>query len=229
MDTIKLFKHGLIITAVASLIACGGGGGSSGPTYSGKTDPGKVTRENGDEVLGAAMDGASPGAQTANLSSDSSNPDQQKARLTGIAGRLKNLTQNAAVQLNSNNGTGGATAAIVPVNETTPGNCKGDGSDGEQIVSGSYDDETFDINMTMQYNQFCHTAETDGATMSGSISVTGSLNFDTDEFVFSMSFNNLTTEDGTDSLTMNGSIAMSGQGDTFVVTIILPMTTHIRV
>ena len=210
MDTIDILKKGMLISAVAFLVACGGGSSSSsgGPTYNGKTEPAKITADNADSLLSASIDGASAASQSASVSSESS-AEQTKARLPGIAARLKKLSQSASKKLDSQ---GSVTAIITPVNETNPGNCGG-----EEIVSGSYNDETFEISMNIQYNSYCDTEETDGSTMTGGISVTGTFDIDAGYFEFNMSFRSLTSVDETDSLTLNGTIAMSGTDTTFNV------------
>lgn len=81
----------------------------------------------------------------------------------------------------------------VPVNETEAGTCGG-----QITIKGSVDDETSDVDLTVQFNQFCE----DGTTISGTTTAKG--NSDT----LTMTISGLTVTDASSSITMEGSIVV---------------------
>ncbi|MDH5446365.1 MAG: hypothetical protein OEY52_12500 [Gammaproteobacteria bacterium] len=216
MEYINLLKKALLATAFAGLVACGGGSSSSNssdssPTYSGKTEQAVITEDNAEEMLDASIDGASAGSQAANLTSNDSGDNQKKARLAGIASKLKNMAKAATEQLNSN----GDSAQVVSADEVKQSDCEG--VVGQSVTTGSFDTDSGAFNASVQYTNFCHSEETDGATMDGSISMTGFFDWEKEIFDFKLSFTNLTAKDETDSMTMNGKISMAGSDDSFNV------------
>lgn len=210
MEYIKILKQGLIITAATSLIACGGGGGSSSSsddiTYSGSTGSAKITADNIDELLGASF-GSSDSASassSANATSSDTNTETGRNRAIGFGRSLTRATSSATV--NHKNSGSSSNAVLVNEDTTEVGECGG-----EAVTTGTWDDEVFDVDLTVTFNNYCVGAATveEGDTINGVVTIKGERYADK-SFDWKVTFSKLNFKNKTDNMTMNGSTAAVG-------------------
>lgn len=195
MDTIGLFKKGLVITATALLIACGGGGGggAAGPVYNGLTTQAIVDKPNSKAFSDTTYTGSGATGAFASLEAGKSN---NGANLKGFAKTFRAFTKGFDVSKGS---AGGATAELVNESETIPGKCGGSFS-----FNINFDTLTGAFNGSLSFNSF---NDCEG-TVNGAVTYSGTIK-SLEVSDFTMSFSSLSFSDGTESITMNGSAIFS--------------------
>ena len=209
MEIIDGIKKGLLITAVALLMACGAGSSSSssgGPAYSGRATPAIVDNSNSKDFSDTTYTGTGATGAFAALDAGGSN---NGANLKGFAKTFRTFTKDFDAGKGS---LGGATAELVNENQTIPGNCGGDYS-----FNVNYDTVTGSFDGSLTFNNL---DDCDG-TVNGSVSYSGTINLG-DVSDFKMSFSSLTFSDSVESITMNGS-AIFKQISTSVDQVVLNM------
>ncbi len=195
------------IALTLSLSSCGGGGGGGGGevpgdavVYSGATGQTAITETNAkDLVLGAFYGG--PGISTiaavpASVSNSPANETLDPRLLKFSSAILDSLMQQELI---------GAVSpkpmAIVPITDTTPGNCGG-----SEVANLNVNDSTGEFNGTLQFNSYCE----DATTISGTVNVSGTIDpFTLNMVQMNMSFTSLTVTSGGDSVTMSGSYVLT--------------------
>ena len=207
MENIKYIKHGLLIAAVTGLIACGGGSNSSSDVnYSGKTNQAKITADNVDGFYDATNGAESPPNTSANAATNSSQQSTQGNRLSRFASRLRSASSSASSGYSG--GSSGTNAQIVSADDVIDGPCGG-----QAVVAGTKDDEVFNVDLTVSFQDYCD----DDGTFNGVIGVVGSDNDTTGVFNIKMTFTDITYKSDTDSMALNGEVSAAGTESDFTI------------
>lgn len=198
METIEILKKGILISATALLIACGGGSSSgSAPTA-------KITGDNASEMIGAMMGGAGSGS-SAKGAGGGAVKQRGKNRAFGI-GRSINRSASSAT-LNHKGKSTSPTAALVDEDTTEIGNCGG-----TAVTTGTWDDEVFDVDLSVTFTDYCE----DGVTLNGVITVKGKR-YEDNSFDQTITFTELDYQDKVDSFTLNGQFTAEGSDTSFTI------------
>jgi len=184
------------------LSACGGGGGSTGLSYTGVTTAAVISGGNADtlalESFSTGMDVGSSqniASSVATVNTTAHTPDAGF-----VISRLITASRTAAQALVTTS-TGSSRATLVSIQQAmTPvdGSCGGSASGSLTI-----DNATSDIHATIAFNSYCES----GVTLSGGMNFTLILDTTSSDYgLMTMNFNNVHVSDTVESVALSGSL-----------------------
>lgn len=193
MKIINQLKYGILLGCTIVLFACGGGGsGASAPAYTGKVTQAVVDNSNSKDFSDTTYTGSGATGAFASLEAGKSNG----ANLKDFARTFRAFSKGFDVSKGTDSA---ATAEVVNLNESIPGECGG-----SYAFNINYDTETGSFDGSLTFNNF---DDCEG-TVNGSVNYSGTLEFG-DIIDFTMTFSSLSFNDDTTSVTMNGSAVFS--------------------
>lgn len=199
----KLIKYGIAGLGALMIAACGGGDGSSGPTYNGVRTQAILTQQNDKDFAETSFGDSGVGNAFASAESNQSGGSS----LQNMVQNFRNITNNIEpANLNSD-----LSLTAEAINETTNGTCGG-----TQVISGDANQTTGVFSGSIVFNNYC---DADG-TVNGSVTFNGSIAPDGSVSSMSMHFNSLSFVSQGGSMVMNGTatVSSSGSTDTIVMT-----------
>lgn len=192
-----------------ALSACGGGGSSTGSSYSGATTQATVTTTNAQALSVDAYNGGQVGAAMTAVGATTGQAGGEAAvapRLVALGGTIEETVQ----RILAGEGSGTQTAAGVSVTVSVPGLYGG-----SLTYSISYNALSGDFSGSMTFSDFRESPN--GPSLSGGVTFSGV--YSGGQFTtFTISMSAVTVTEGATSYTAGGSIAMSHSGNTDTVT-----------
>lgn len=213
MDSFKTYYKRMFLTfpilllAAALLAGCGGGTetapGIAPVSFNGNTAGATITSTNGQELAGAAYQGATGNesllaiASAGRVSSDA----VSGSRIL----KLIETTRAIGDQIRQGGGGDVQSARFLAGNPGQPidGDCGGSAMITSYVVGAS------SITANAAYSGFCDSAETDGATWTGDLSLTLSTNTSTNTLSYTVSFEALVIAEGGVSVTVSGDLDLN--------------------
>lgn len=203
MGQLKLFSWVLIAGISGTLLTACSSGSDEPASYNGNLSQASITADNGADLAGAVVDGASGGSSS--VANASSGSEENREQLLGLSHDLGSAVKKMdLVEYNSSP----ASAAIQSSSSTITSPCGGSFS-----YSYTYDDVTGEFSIVTSFSGY--TDCDDNSVLNGTFSMKASgQSYDSSaaEYYYasaSMEFNTLTYSEGSESITMTGSIVMT--------------------
>jgi hypothetical protein len=207
----------LTCTLLASLFiagcgSSGGGGGTSGLSYTGLTTAAAIDDTNASEIAANAYSSGNRGMVFGAIGSAAVNgPDLQPAgpgRLLLID--VVRIFQHSLEEIDYSAASQNSASALHSASGTIPGACGGQGSYAIQV-----DDVTGAFSGSLTFSSYCE----EGTTINGKATFSGTVDLDSEQLeFFSMHFDSITGTSGSESFTLNGDVDVAVSGGSATMT-----------